>query len=78
MNHSLTILEVGGLGGIVVMIISMIVVVAFVFGLVVAAIMKLIYESGGDKKYSKSNFWLTVLIVMLICGLISGVICGGM
>ena len=30
MNHSLTILEVGGLGGIVVMIISMIVVVAFV------------------------------------------------
>lgn len=77
MVHILTLLEVGNLAGIVVMIIGMIAGIAFVVGVVVAVIVKLIYESGDGKKFSKGNFWLTVLIVMMIIGLISGVICGG-
>jgi len=74
----LTLLEVGGLEGLVAMIILMIIAVAFVISLVVTVFVKLIYESKDGRKFSKSQFWTTVLISMLICGLISGVVCGGM
>ncbi|KUJ57644.1 hypothetical protein [Chryseobacterium aquaticum] len=75
---TLTILEVGGLEGFVAMIILMILAVAFVISLVVTAIVKLIYESKDGRKFSKSQFWQTMLISLLICGLISGFVCGGM
>ncbi|SUX47272.1 hypothetical protein [Chryseobacterium indoltheticum] len=74
----LTLLEVGGLEGLVAMIILMIIAVAFVISLVVTVFVKLIYESKDGRKFSKSQFWTTVLISMLICGLISGAVCGGM
>lgn len=74
----LTLLEVGGLGGLVVMIIGMIALVLFVVSLIVAAITKVIYEWNNDKKFTTGKFWQTVLISMLIGGLISGFICGGM
>jgi ABC-type Fe3+ transport system permease subunit len=60
------------------MIILMIIAVAFVVSLVVTVFVKLIYESKDGRKFSKSQFWTTVLISMLICGLISGAVCGGM
>lgn len=75
---SLIILEVGGLGGLVAFIIGIILVVAFFVSLVVTVFIKLIYESKDGRQFSKSQFWQTMLISMLICGLISGVICGGM
>ncbi len=75
---SLIILEVGGLGGLVALIIGIILVVAFFVSLVVTVFIKLIYESKEGRKFSKSQFWQTMLISLLICGLISGVICGGM
>lgn len=74
----LTLLEVGGLGGLVAMIIGMIAIVLFVVSLVVAAITKVIYEWDNEKKFTSGQFWRTVLISMLIGGLISGFICGGM
>lgn len=75
---SLTLLEVGNLGGVVVMIVLMIAGAAFLLSLFVSLIAKLIYESKDDRKFSKSQFWQTVLISMLVCGLISGAICGGL
>lgn len=75
---TLTILEVGGLEGFVAMIILMILAVAFVISLVVTVIVKVIYEWNNDRKFSKSQFWQTMLISLLICGLISGFVCGGM
>lgn len=75
---TLTILEVGNLGGLVAIIIGIIVIVAFVISLVITVIVKLIYESKDGRKFSKSQFWQTMLISLLICGLISGFVCGGM
>lgn len=74
----LIILEVGDLTGIFVMIIAMIIGVAFVISLVIGGIYKLIYEARDDKKLSKGQFWSIVLVCMLLCGIISGMICGGM
>ena len=74
----LTLLEVGGLEGLVAMIILMILAVAFLVSSVVAVFAKLIYEIKDGRKFSKGQFWITVLISMLICGLISGAVCGGM
>lgn len=73
----LTLLEVGNLGGLVIMIILIIAGVALGTGLFIGVIAKLIYESKDGKKFSKSQFWQTVIITMIICGLISGMICGG-
>jgi ABC-type Fe3+ transport system permease subunit len=75
---NLTILEVGNLGGLVVMIIGFILVILFVVSLVIAAITKVIYEWNNENKFTSGQFWRTVLISMLIGGLISGFICGGM
>ena len=74
----LTLLEVGGLEGLVAMIILIILGVAAFVSLVVTVFVKLIYESKDGKKFSRKQFWMTMLISMLICGLISGVVCGGM
>lgn len=76
---TLTLLEGNmDLGGIVVVIIGIILIVLFVVSLVVAAIAKIIYEWDNTKKFTKGQFWRTVLISMLIGGLISGFVCGGM
>ncbi|SDM06688.1 hypothetical protein [Chryseobacterium taihuense] len=75
---NLTILEVGGLEAFLVMIIGFIVVVLFIVSLVIAAITKVIYEWNNENKFTSGQFWRTVLISMLIGGLISGFICGGM
>lgn len=74
----LILLEVGDLGGLVAMIIGLIAIVLFVVSLVVGAITKVIYEWDNTKKFTTGQFWKTVLISMLIGGLISGFICGGM
>ncbi|OJX29012.1 MAG: hypothetical protein BGO86_03680 [Chryseobacterium sp. 36-9] len=74
----LTILEVGNLGGLVAMIIGIILIVAFMISLFITIFVKLIYESKDGRKFSKSQFWQTMLICLVICGLISGIICGGM
>jgi ABC-type Fe3+ transport system permease subunit len=74
----LTLLEVGNLNDLVIMIIAIIFVVVFVISLFVAAITKAIYEWNNEKKFSKGQFWMTVLISMLVGGLISGFVCGGM
>lgn len=74
----LTLLEVGGLEGLVVMIIGIITIVLFVVSLVVTAITKVIYEWNNEKKFSTRQFWMTVVISMLVGGLISGFVCGGM
>ncbi|WP_185144563.1 hypothetical protein [Chryseobacterium elymi] len=74
----LTLLEVGNLGGLVVMIIGIIIVIALVASLFVTVIAKVIYEWNNDKKFTKKQFWQTMLISLLICGLISGFVCGGM
>jgi GMP reductase len=39
---------------------------------------KVIYEWDNQKKFTTGQFWRTVLISMLIGGLISGFVCGGM
>lgn len=75
---TLTLLEVGNLGGVVAMIIGIIVIIALVISLVITVVVKLIYESKDGRKFSKGQFWQTMLISLLICGLISGFICGGM
>jgi len=74
----LTLLEVGNLGGIVAMIIGIIVVISLVISLVITLIVKSVYEGKDGRKFSKTQFWQTMLISLLICGLISGFICGGM
>ncbi|WP_027378624.1 hypothetical protein [Chryseobacterium daeguense] len=75
---ALTLLEVGNLGGLVAMIILIIVGVAVFVSLVITVFVKLIYESKDGRKFSKKQFWQTMLISLLICGLISGFVCGGM
>ena len=74
----LTLLEVGNLGGLVAMIIAMMIGVSFIIAIVVTFIIKAVYESKDNRTYSKKQFWQTVIIILLICGLISGMICGGM
>ena len=74
----LTLLEVGNLEGLAVMIIAVIFVVVFVVSLFVAVITKVIYEWNNQRKFSTGQFWMTVLVSMLVGGLISGFVCGGM
>lgn len=75
---TLALLEVGGLEGLVFFIILIILGVASFVSLIVTVFIKLIYESGGKRKFSNKQFWQTMLISLLICGLISGALCGGM
>ncbi|ATN07193.1 hypothetical protein [Chryseobacterium indologenes] len=74
---TITILEAGNLGGVVVMIIGIIILGALFFSLVVTVVAKIIYEWKGDRKFTKKQFIQTMLICLLICGLISGYMCGG-
>lgn len=74
---TLTILEVGNLGGIILMIILIFLFVAAIVSLVITLITKVIYEWNNDRKFSKKQFWQTMLISLLLCGLVSGAICGG-
>ncbi|MDR6159423.1 MULTISPECIES: hypothetical protein [Chryseobacterium] len=76
----LTLLEVGNLGltGLVIFIIAIILVVLLVISMFVAALVQIIYEWNNEKKFSRGQFWKTVLISMLVGGLISGFVCGGM
>jgi len=75
-----TLLEVGNLGlaGFVIFIIFIILIVLFVVSIFVAAFVQIIYELNNEKKFSRGQFWKTVLISMLVGGLISGFVCGGM
>ncbi|WP_346983641.1 hypothetical protein [Chryseobacterium sp. POE27] len=74
----LTLLEVGDLTGLFVFIIGIVLIVLFVISMFVAAIVQIIYEWDNKRKFSRGQFWRTVLISMLVCGLISGFVCGGM
>ena len=74
----LTILEVGDLSGLVAMIIGTIIVIAVVVSAVITFIAKLFYESKDNRKFTTKQFWQTMLISLLICALISGMVCGGM
>lgn len=73
----LTILNAGGLGGLVAMIIGIIILVALFISFIITTFVKLIYESKDNRKFSKQQYWQTMLICLLLCGLISGAICGG-
>jgi len=70
--------EGGGLGILIAMIIGMLVIGGALVSLVITVIIKLIYESKDNRKFTKKQFWQTSLIVFLVCGLISGMMCGGM
>lgn len=74
---TLTILEVGGLEGLVAMIIGIIILVALFISFIITTFVKLIYDSKDGRKFSKKQFWQTMLICLLLCGLVSGAICGG-
>ncbi|AZA55724.1 hypothetical protein EG349_12350 [Chryseobacterium shandongense] len=76
----LTLLEAGNLdvAGLVIFVIAIILAVLFVVSTFVAAFVQIIYEWNNDKKFSRGQFWKTVLISMLVGGLISGFVCGGM
>ena len=74
---TLTILEVGGLEGLVAMIIGIIILVALFISFIITTFVKLIYESKDGRKFLKKQFWQTMLICLLLCGLVSGAICGG-
>lgn len=76
----LTLLEAGNLdvAGLVIFVIAIILAVLFVVSTFVAAFVQIIYEWNNDKKFSREQFWKTVLISMLVGGLISGFVCGGM
>jgi len=52
--------------------------VLFVVSIFVAAFVQIIYEWNNERKFSRGQFWKTVLISMLVGGLISGFVCGGM
>ncbi len=73
----LTLLEVGNLGGLIVMIIVIFLLVALFISFIITMIVKVSYEWKGDKKFSKKQFWQTMLISLLLCGVVSGAICGG-
>jgi hypothetical protein len=70
--------EGGGLGILIAMIIGMLIIGGALVSLVITVIIKLIYESKDNRKFTKKQFWQTSLIVFLVCGLISGMMCGGM
>ncbi|WP_288438316.1 hypothetical protein [uncultured Chryseobacterium sp.] len=72
----LTLLEVGDMTGVVIVIVGVIIIGALLLSLIVAGIAKLIYESKDNRKFSKKQFIQTMLISLLVCGLISGYICG--
>ncbi|AKK72530.1 hypothetical protein HX13_15855 [Chryseobacterium sp. P1-3] len=74
---TLTILEAGNLAGVVIMIIGIIILGALFISVIATFVVKLIYEWKGDRKFSKKQFIQTMLICLLVCGLISGYICGG-
>lgn len=73
----LTLLEVGDLGGLFVMIILVMLFVGLAVSAVVAVIAKIIYEWNNDRKFSRKQFIQTMVISLLVCGLISGYVCGG-
>ncbi|QIY91741.1 hypothetical protein [Chryseobacterium gallinarum] len=73
---TLTILEAGNLAGVVIMIIGIIILGALFISVIATFVVKLIYEWKGDRKFSKKQFIQTMLICLLVCGLISGYICG--
>jgi len=73
----LALLEVGDLGGVFVMISGIILLVALFISFIITMIVKVSYEWKGDKKFSRKQFIQTMLISLLLCGLVSGVICGG-
>ncbi|MDR6405015.1 MULTISPECIES: hypothetical protein [Chryseobacterium] len=74
---SLTLLEVGNLGGLIAMIIIVFILAALFISFIITMIVKVYYEWKGDKKFSRKQFIQTMLISLLLCGLVSGAICGG-
>ncbi|SFJ67930.1 hypothetical protein SAMN05421692_2352 [Chryseobacterium indologenes] len=54
---TITILEAGNLGGVVVMIIGIIILGALFFSLVVTVVAKIIYEWKGDRKFTKKTIY---------------------
>lgn len=73
----LTLLEVGDLGALVVIIILTMLFIGLAVSALVAVIAKIIYEWNNDRKFSRKQFIQTMVISLLVCGLISGYICGG-
>lgn len=72
----LTLLEVGDMTGLVIIIIGVMIVGGAFLSVIVTFIVKLIYESNDNRKFSKKQFIQTFVICLLVCGLISGYICG--
>ncbi|ASW75330.1 hypothetical protein IQ37_10270 [Chryseobacterium piperi] len=73
----LTLLEGGNFVGLVAMIIAIIIFGALFISLIITVFVKFIYELKDGRKFSKKQFIQTMIISLLMCGLISGYICGG-
>lgn len=76
----LIILEVSGdaILGAVIMFSIAIFLGVFVLSLIISAIIQAIHNSRNEVKYTRKQFWLTTLGLMLLGGIISGLICSGM
>lgn len=75
---SYTFLEVGDLGAIVAFFIGLAAVVSFLISLFIAFIIKVVREHDDVTKVTRKEFWLTVLLVMVCCSIVTGMICGGL
>ncbi|WP_172281731.1 hypothetical protein [Chryseobacterium sp. LAM-KRS1] len=73
----LTFLEGGNYAGVFIMVIAIIVFGALFVSFIATLFVKIIYELKDGRKFSKKQFIQTMVICLLICGLISGYICGG-
>ncbi|WP_426476568.1 hypothetical protein ACP3T3_14670 [Chryseobacterium sp. CBSDS_008] len=72
----LTLLEVGDMTGLVIIIVGAMILGAMFLSVIVTFIAKLIYESKDNRKFTRKQFIQTFVICLLVCGIISGYICG--
>lgn len=70
-------LEVGGnsLLGFVLLIIGLMFLGGVFISFVITQIVKAIYEARNENKFTKKQYWLTMTLCLLLCAIISGMIC---
>lgn len=60
----------------VVLVILLTITILIVFSFIIAKITEFIFK-WKKRQFSKKNFWQTFVISLLICLIISGMVCGG-